>query len=247
LFDLDGTLRHNQPNGYETLIEFLAELGHAPSAEQVRAGHRWTHYYWSISPEMKADLAELGAETAAFWVRQVERQLGVLGLGEDAPPLAVTLAGLFEERYRPEHHVPADAAPTLRRLRRLGYTLGLVSNRTEPLDPLAEELGLAEHLDFTLSAGQAGSWKPDAGIFWRALEMAASQPEATVYVGDNYYADVEGASGAGLQPVLFDPLGLFPEAVCPVITTLGGLGEVLDGGKIEPPSTQRTRRRRGRG
>ena len=51
----DGTLRHNHPNGYEVLIQFLAELGHPLSPEQVTQGYRWTHYYWSVSPELLED------------------------------------------------------------------------------------------------------------------------------------------------------------------------------------------------
>ena len=67
LFDLDGTLRHNHPNGYSTLIEYLAELGYPLPPELVRAGHRWTHRYWSISPDLKEDLTEFTGESSAFW------------------------------------------------------------------------------------------------------------------------------------------------------------------------------------
>src|SRR5688572_29809223 len=62
LFDLDGTLRHNHPNGYDIFIGFLQELGFALTPEQIHAGHRWTHYYWSIAPEMHADMREYGGE-----------------------------------------------------------------------------------------------------------------------------------------------------------------------------------------
>jgi putative hydrolase of the HAD superfamily len=227
LFDLDGTLRHNQPNGYLAFVEYLAELGHALTPEQVRAGHRWTHYYWSVSPEMRQDLQEFGGETRGFWLRHTERQLIAVGLQAEAPALAAQLAALFEARYTPNHHIPDDAIPTLRRLRDLGYTVGLVSNRRDPLEELLAELGLADFFVFTLAAGQANSWKPDPGIFRQAVQLAACAPEATVYVGDNYYADVEGARAAGLRPVLIDPHGIFPEPGCPTIQTLGELEGVL--------------------
>ena len=54
-----------------------------------------------------------------------------------------------------------------------------------------------------------------------------SQPDQTIYVGDNYFADILGAANAGLRPVLLDPDGLFPEAACPVISSLGELLGVL--------------------
>jgi predicted HAD superfamily phosphohydrolase YqeG len=42
-------------------------------------------------------------------------------------------------------------------------------------------------------------------------------------VGDNYFADVVGARNAGIQPILIDPVNLFPEADCVVIDTISDL------------------------
>ncbi len=228
LFDLDGTLRHNRPGGYETFLEYLEELGHMPDRDHIYAGERWNHYYWANSPEVVADFAEFGGENSGLWTRHAERQLRVLGIGGDVIGLARQINRLFNERYAFSHHVPDDVVPTLARLRATGYTLGLVSNRTEPLDAMAAELGLASSFDFTLSAGQAQSWKPAPEIFLKAAALAGCPPEAGVYVGDNFYADVEGSRGAGLQPVLIDPKGIFPEPGCPVIHTLADLEGVLE-------------------
>jgi putative hydrolase of the HAD superfamily len=227
LFDLDGTLRHNQPNGYLAFVDYLAELGHALTPAQVREGHRWTHYYWSVSPEIVQDLRDFGGETPGFWLRHTERQLRAVGMEAESPTLALQLRDLFATRYAPSNHIPDDAIPTLRRLHQLGYTVGLVSNRRDPLEDLLAELGLADFFVFTLAAGQANSWKPDPGIFRQAVKLAGCEPAASVYVGDNYYADVEGARAAGLRPVLIDPHGVFPDPGCPTILTLGELESVL--------------------
>ena len=64
------------------------------------------------------------------------------------------------------------------------------------------------------------SWKPDALIFQHAVQRAGSRPACTLYVGDNYFADIVGAQRAGLKPVLLDPERIFPEAECPVICSL---------------------------
>ena len=227
LFDLDGTLRHNEPNGFETFVGFLAELGYPLSSERVKAGHRWVHYYWSVSPELLADMRELGDDTPEFWRRHLERELRAVGVEGEVGDLTTQIGHFFEERYRPVHRVPEDVAPTLRRMRERGHTVGLVSNRREPLTALAAELGLDSHFDFTLSAGEADSYKPAPGIFLKAVARAGCAPEAAAYVGDNYYADVVGARAAGLVPVLIDPLGLFPDAGCATIRTLGELDGVL--------------------
>jgi len=227
LFDLDGTLRHSNPNGFETFVGFLAELGHPLPPERVMDGHRWVHYYWSISPELLADIRELGDDSPEFWRRHTERQLRAVGVLGDVSGLTTQIGQLFEARYRPAHRVPQDVVPTLGRLRELGYTLGLVSNRRDPLNAVCVELGFDNLFDFTLSAGEAASFKPDPGIFLKALALAGAAPETAVYVGDNYYADVVGARAAGLRPILIDPLGIFPDAGCTTIRALGELEAVL--------------------
>jgi putative hydrolase of the HAD superfamily len=183
---------------------------------------------------MRQDLEELGGDNPAFWARYTERQLRAVGCDGGTLNLAQTITGLFNDRYRPRDHIPADVAPTLARLRGQGYTVGLVSNRRDPLETLVAELGLAGQFALMLSAGQAGYWKPDPRIFHRAAELAGCGPETCVYVGDNYYADIEGAEAAGLHPILIDPLGLFPEARCPVIRAVGEIESAL--AQLQPQS-----------
>jgi len=223
LFDLDGTLRHNEPEGFGMYVEYLAELGHTLTPEQRTHGERWTHYYWSVAPELQDDIEAYGPDTPEFWAKYSERQIAALNLDDPTNMLAQQVNQLFTERYKPINRVPEDVPPTLERLRQAGYTLGLVSNRLGALDTVAKDLGLSDYFHFTLSAGQAGAWKPSPKIFERALELAQCSAYRAMYVGDNFYADVEGARAAGLQPVLIDPRGLFPEAGCPVIKSIGDL------------------------
>ncbi len=228
LFDLDGTLRHSVPNGFETFIEILTDLGYPLDAEQRRVGERWTHFYWSIAPEMVQDLEELGADTPAFWARYARRQIEALGHGERAEHLADEVNRLMGERYKPIDVIPEDVRPTLIGLRARGLRLGLVSNRGEPLAPVAEALGLADLFDLALSAGETGLWKPEPEIFLTALARIGVAPEEAAYVGDNFHADVEGARNAGLTPVLIDPRSLYAEPGCAVIAAIGELPAALN-------------------
>ncbi len=43
LFDLDGTLRHNQPAGFDMFVGYLADLGHPLSQSQQHRGERWRY------------------------------------------------------------------------------------------------------------------------------------------------------------------------------------------------------------
>jgi len=49
----------------------------------------------------------------------------------------------------------------------------------------------------------------------------------TVYVGDNYFADIVGARRAGLQAGLYDPRFMFPDADCITIRSFDELITVI--------------------
>jgi HAD superfamily hydrolase (TIGR01549 family) len=97
-----------------------------------------------------------------------------------------------------------DVVPALRRLKQMGLTLGLISNIDRDGGELAESLGLASYLDLTVTSGEVGAEKPDPAIFQAALARACAQPSEAIHVGDQPSADVEGARGAGIGPVLLD-------------------------------------------
>ena len=48
-----------------------------------------------------------------------------------------------------------------------------------------------------------------------------------MYIGDNYFADIVGSQRAGLVPVLYDPISLFPEADCAVIKSFAEIPALL--------------------
>ena len=53
----------------------------------------------------------------------------------------------------------------------------------------------------------AGVSKPDRGIFELGLAAVGSEPDSAVYVGDSVRYDIEGAQGAGMSALHFDPFG----------------------------------------
>lgn len=229
LFDLDGTLRHSRPSSVAAFLDFAVALGVPDSAERRRRVYRWTHYYWAQSADMLQDKEDF-PEVNAFWDNYAIRNLLAF---DCSPDCALKLAPEVTRRMRTEHQaedwVPPDVPETLQALGSAGYRLAVLSNRTDPCQEDLENLGLLDYFRFALVAGEVELWKPDPGIFLHAVAQLGTSPHETLYIGDNYYADVVGARAAGLQPVLLDPDGLFPEAGCPVITTLGELTEILNG------------------
>ena len=99
-----------------------------------------------------------------------------------------------------------DVLPTLEYLRDACFKLAIVSNWDTPLDPLTERLGIAEYFD-TITAShdmRVKSEKPDPHIFNYTLETVGVSAAETVHVGDTYEADIVGARGVGIRPILLD-------------------------------------------
>lgn len=228
LFDLDGTLRHNDPAAHDFFFDFAVSLGLPDSPASRRAAFRWAHTYWSGAAFVDHDTALYGADTPAFWDNYARGYLLAFGCTPaQADELAPQVNAHMRDNYRPTDRLETGAAGTLASLREAGYTLGVVSNRGEPFGGLLEELSLLDLFDFHLAAGEVQSWKPDPGIFHHSLQMAGAAAGEAVYIGDNYYADVLGARSAGLHAILFDPDTVFPHADCPVITAMPQLLDIL--------------------
>ncbi|MFA9404682.1 MAG: HAD family hydrolase [Anaerolineales bacterium] len=231
LFDLDGTLRFSDPPSIDTFHRHAEVHGIQPDPDSQRAARRWVSAYWANSDELLKDMEIFGnhPDNGAFWTNHARKHLMILGGSEgQAEQLAPEITRIMQEQYDPVGVVAADAFETLGKLQEDGYRLGVVSNRQKPIQDVIEELDLQDFFEIILAAGEVGWWKPDPRLLTYAAELMQTPPEAIAYVGDNFYADVISAEGAGMRAVLVDPLGLFPEAECTVIQKLGELDGVLN-------------------
>ena len=233
IFDLDGTLRHSVPSADDAQFRFAEQIGAGVDPAQQHLGARWAHYYWAQSTELLADVKKYEKWGDDFWINYLYRYLISLTVPvERATDLAPGLAALMQGHYTPDNRVYPCVPETLQNLRDAGYTVGLVSNRSQPCHEECEELGLLQYFDFAYVAAEVKAWKPNPRIFDRALELTGSSPEQIIYVGDNYYADIMGAKNAGLQAALLDEHGVFPEAECVVISRLDELVGVVANGEF---------------
>jgi len=224
LFDLDGTLIHQHPSSLDMLFTILNEFGIPLMSTAHRDTLQFIFQYWANPDQLEQDLKKFGEFTDEFWTYYLLKKLQAAGLDEiQSADLAPVIQPILDERYHPEMTVMDDVKPTLKNLRAKGYTMGLVSNRSNPVDDVMEELGFKPYFDFYFTAGEINSWKPDQRIFEHAIYLASSNKEETAYIGDNYYTDIVGARNAGLHPILIDPRNTFPDADCQVITMIESL------------------------
>jgi putative hydrolase of the HAD superfamily len=227
LFDLDGTLRFNNPTGDQVFIQYVLDLGLRISEEDEIRAQRWEHYYFANSPEIQAD-QEQYSDREKFWINFARRRMVALGCHpRRAQALAPQASAYMAENYKPQTYVPEEIFPLLASIKECGYVLGVVSNRDDPFHDELKELKLDPYFKFSLAGGEVDSFKPDPRIFEQALERSGTSAIETIYIGDNYFADIIGARRAGLVPVLLDPAGLFPEADCAVIKSFHEFPELL--------------------
>jgi HAD superfamily hydrolase (TIGR01549 family) len=227
LFDLDGTLRFTRPASVHFFLDYAVNLGAPDSTESRRRAIEWTHRYWAQSAEMLQDLSNYPDEEQ-FWTHYAILFLKAYGCADSqAQQLGPEVQRYMLEYHRPDNWVPPETARTLKKLQNAGFVLGLVSNRTNPCQEELASLGLDAYFDLVLVAGEVNSWKPDPQIFHIALDRLGQAPSQAIYVGDNYYADILGARAAGVQPVLLDPEGIFPQADCLGISQLGQVIDIL--------------------
>lgn len=102
----------------------------------------------------------------------------------------------------------------LPRVARHDIRMGVVSNSSFSAATLEKELesqGIRRHFEFVISSADYGVRKPDPIIFEVALARLGIGAEKAWFAGDNVACDIEGARGAGIFPVAFNPLTEIPE------------------------------------
>lgn len=215
LFDLDGTLVFHQPDSFDVISAFCADIGQPLSTEAERQGRRTRHEYF-VDPIIREELNALSRD--GFWLHFNRYLLAAIDIQGDLDRLAEEVTARFAN-LELIYHCPRATCNTLTELRARGYPLGLITNRenVDRFHQLLEQMDLQTRFDLVLASGQVGVRKPDPGIFYAALDGLGATAEQSLYVGDNYWADVIGSQRAGITPVLFDPHRLFPEADCLVV------------------------------
>ena len=96
-----------------------------------------------------------------------------------------------------------DAIATIDVLRAAGLHVQVVSNiDEEQLQPMVDRFGLRDRLDAVTSSEEAGSCKPDPGIYWFALSKAGCEPSDALFVGDSVVHDIQGPAAVGMHTAL---------------------------------------------
>jgi len=224
--DVGETLMHPDPTWEHVYARAFADFGVAvdmPALEtSLRRAYRGGGYGFDGSLVPSADASHRRL------VEMDQVAFDEIGLAPLPEAFFRHLASLFMDPAT--WHVFPDVREVLPQLKARGMVLGVVSNWAWQLPELLDALDLGRHLDFVAASARIGYDKPHPGIFQWALDKAGVPPESVIHVGDHLDADVAGARGVGIEPVLLDRRGRHqpsPDDV-PVLRTLDELLPMVD-------------------
>jgi putative hydrolase of the HAD superfamily len=151
------------------------------------------------------------------------------GLGYDNENGVLSHA-LFETFSEPSNYgAYEDAVESIRELDGMGIRMGLISNFEPWLEKLLYRLGLKDYFQVVIISGHEGFEKPHPRIFQIAIERSGIASESALHVGDSPVSDYQGASEAGMDAVLLDRWGRFPDFSGARITSLLELPSFITG------------------
>lgn len=160
---------------------------------------------WASRIEQAAETAEQEGWSPT-WDERVDRWSRRIGVRLDAARLAERFLSTVP---LPRVHVAPGADEALRRLRRKGYRLAIVSNVTheppEAIRAVLVKLRLDRRFDAVVLSTDVGRAKPRREPFRQALSRLDAAPGRTVHIGDAA-VDFLGARGSGIRPLLFTGL-----------------------------------------
>jgi HAD superfamily hydrolase (TIGR01509 family) len=213
-FDVGSTLLFaNRPR----ILAPLYERKIRPTEERLR----------SLEREVKNrfdDLLEHGGKVDhGFWDMFYTRLFEELGLKDEGLRLqliANTRLSANWDQMRPG---------TREALQKIGgkYRTAIISNADGKIAELLARCGIADCFLTITDSGVVGHEKPHPEIFDTALKSIGARPEESLYVGDVYSVDYRGATGAGMQAVLFDVAGAYREKGLPRVESLQELVEII--------------------
>jgi putative hydrolase of the HAD superfamily len=225
-FDVGNTLLYPYPSVSEVCRQILATEGHVRDLDAIDALMPLVDAYYEDRYREDDTFWTNEGGTSDVWIGMYSLLCRELGIEDEAEHLAWRVYQEFGDPRRWRAY--DDVLPAFQRLARAGIKVGVISNWDRRLETLLVGLGFGELLHTIVSSAVVGLHKPDPRIFALACERMGVRPAHAVHVGDHHYADILGATAAGMRAVLIDRHGL--DATGRAIATLDELEESLERG-----------------
>ena len=215
-FDVGNTLLFPDR---ERIYAPLYQHNIVPTPEQLRSIECRT------KKEFDAILQQRGAVDHGFWYLFYSHLLEELDLQQDGLRDSLVTATRVSANWGT---IRSGTREILERIR-TRYRIGVISNSDGKIAVLLERFQIANCFLNITDSGLVGREKPHPAIFQAALRTMNVAPEESLYVGDLYSVDYLGATGVGMQAMLFDVCGAYREMDLPRVESLEELDKKLSG------------------
>ena len=202
IFDLYGTLIDIETD--ESMEEIYRGIAHFLTYQGVYL-HRWEvrDLYYQIMKQQKEQSREEYPEinVESIWSTFL-RQEG-MKVATARKKLAKTLAHIYRGISRKRLQLYPSVKNVLNKLRAT-YRLALISD-AQPCYALPEiqAVGLDGYFDPIIISANYGFRKPDPRLIQDALEIMSLTPAEVIFVGNDMYRDIYGASMLDIKTILF--------------------------------------------
>jgi len=200
-FDAVGTLIHPDPAVGAVYAEIGRRHGSRRQFDAIRA---------RFGPAFRR---QEQLDAAAAWKTDEDRERCrwraiVAEVLDDVPEPETCFAELHEHFARPSAwRCTADAALVLRQLAERGLRVGMASNFDQRLHGVVAGLPALGLLRPVIVSSEVGWRKPSPHFFAAMCQAVGLACGQVLLVGDDVVNDLEGAEGAGVAVVLYDPAG----------------------------------------
>ena len=192
VFDWYGTLGHPMPD------DWWPRVGELITSAGGRAGSQALETWVSVPLEHVEH--SLSKEHYDRWSTDRLRAL-LASSGLDGDAAERIIAVIDDARVAETVAITNGALAVIEELHARGILVGLCSNWDWDLDRQLLDNGVAGLFDAVACSARVGYRKPHERIFEEVLGVLGAAPEETVFVGDDWCADIEGALGIGMTAV----------------------------------------------
>ena len=203
LFDLYGTLIDIETD--ESMEEIYRSIAHFLTYHEVYL-HRWEvrDRYYKIMKQQKELCDEECPEIDVLSIWNVLLRNEGMKAAPARRRLALTLAQLYRAISRKRLQLYPGVKNVLDELRPT-YRMALVSD-AQPCYALPEmkAVGLDVYFDPVIISAHYGFRKPDRRLIEKALDIMKLTSAEVIFVGNDMYRDIYGASRLGIKTLFFD-------------------------------------------
>ena len=199
-FDLDRTLWDFDANSHKAIHHIFQEEG----LQELLDFNIFHDTYVEVNARLWQDYGQGIITKESLRTLRFQETLKIFKINDEK--LAQRIGDAYVELSPRQTQLFPNTLETLKDLKDIGFNMHIITNGFQEVQFIKlENSGLREFFDVIVCSEFVGKNKPDPDIFHYALHHAKTTSEQSLMIGDDFRADIIGASSIGMDAILFDP------------------------------------------